>query len=125
MGIKYFEKHLVLKYHGGIHRYIQIEMDFWTSCPWARPIDMPSKSSKRLNKKCGSLGLGTPHNKSRAVEALTHGAKDKAKMGNLMKTIPIHKQRRTMVRRTKIPGSGVTSIRAPGITLLIVAQISH
>jgi hypothetical protein len=28
LGIKYFEKHLVLKYHGALHRYIQSEMDF-------------------------------------------------------------------------------------------------
>jgi hypothetical protein len=34
---------------------------FWTSLPWAWPIDMPSKSTKRLNKRCENLGLGTPH----------------------------------------------------------------
>jgi hypothetical protein len=28
MGIKDFERHLVLKYRSGLHRYIQIEMDF-------------------------------------------------------------------------------------------------
>jgi hypothetical protein len=28
MGIKYFQQHLVLKYHGDLHRYIQIEMNF-------------------------------------------------------------------------------------------------
>jgi hypothetical protein len=28
MGIKDFEQHLVLKYHGDLHRYIQTEMDF-------------------------------------------------------------------------------------------------
>jgi hypothetical protein len=28
MGIKHFERHLVLKYQSGFHRYIQIEMDF-------------------------------------------------------------------------------------------------
>jgi hypothetical protein len=28
MGIKDSERHLVLKYHGALHRYIQIEMDF-------------------------------------------------------------------------------------------------
>jgi hypothetical protein len=27
MGIKDFERHLVLKYRGGLHRYIQAEMD--------------------------------------------------------------------------------------------------
>jgi hypothetical protein len=28
MGIKDSERHLVLKYRGALHRYIQIEMDF-------------------------------------------------------------------------------------------------
>jgi hypothetical protein len=28
MGIKDSERHLVLKYHGALHRYIQTEMDF-------------------------------------------------------------------------------------------------
>jgi hypothetical protein len=28
MGIKYFERHLILKYHRALHGYIQIEMDF-------------------------------------------------------------------------------------------------
>jgi hypothetical protein len=28
MGIKESEKHMVLKYHGGLHRYIQTKMEF-------------------------------------------------------------------------------------------------
>jgi hypothetical protein len=63
------------------------------------------------------LGLGTPHNKSRERETPTHRAKDRENMGNL-------KTRENMGRQRKIPGSGVTSIRAPIITLLIVAQSS-
>jgi hypothetical protein len=34
---------------------------FWTSRPWAWPIDMSSKSSKRLNKRRRNLSLGTLH----------------------------------------------------------------
>jgi hypothetical protein len=37
--------------------------NFWTSRPWARPTDMPSKSSRSSNKRCDNLGPGTPHNK--------------------------------------------------------------
>jgi hypothetical protein len=37
--------------------------NFWTSHPWARPTDMPSKSSRSSNKRRDNLGLGTPHNK--------------------------------------------------------------
>ena len=98
---------------------------FWTSHPWVWPIDMPSKLSIRLNKICGSLGLGTPHNRSRAREAPTRRTKDRSNMGNLMTMSPRHKKRRTMGRWRRILGSGVTSIRAPEITLLIVAQKHH
>jgi hypothetical protein len=33
---------------------------FWTSRPWARPIDMSSKSSRSLNKRHGQFGPGNP-----------------------------------------------------------------
>jgi hypothetical protein len=45
---------------------------FWTSNPWARPIDMPSKSSRSLNKRCGSLGQETPHKRSKERVSLTY-----------------------------------------------------
>jgi hypothetical protein len=48
MGIKDSERHLVLKYRGALHRYIQTEMDFWTSHHWELPIDMLSKSEKKF-----------------------------------------------------------------------------
>jgi len=99
--------------------------NFWTSHPWAWPIDMLSKSSRSLNKRCQSLGLETPHNRSMERVAPTRRINDRAKMGNLMKTNPSSKQRRTMERQRRIPGSGTTSIRAPSITLLITAQRSH
>jgi hypothetical protein len=56
---------MVLKYRGGLHRYIQAEMEFLDICPWVRPIDMSSKSSRSLNKRRDNLGLGTPHSKKR------------------------------------------------------------
>jgi hypothetical protein len=65
LGIKYSERHLVLKYRGGLHRYIQAEMDFLDISSLGAPIDMSSKSSKSLNKRCDNLGLGTPHIKSK------------------------------------------------------------
>jgi hypothetical protein len=98
---------------------------FWTSHPWAWPIDMLSKSSRSLNKRRGSLGLRTPHNRSRERATPTHRKKDIENIGNLRTTSPSCKQRRTMGRRRNISGSGATSIRALGITLLIVAQRSH
>jgi hypothetical protein len=126
LGIKDSERHLVLKYHGALHRYIQTEMEFlWTSHPWARPTDMPSKSSRSSNKRCGNLGLGTPHNKSQERAAPTHRTKDREKMDSIKTTSTSHKKRRTPERQRKILGSGATSIRALGITLLTAAQRSR
>jgi hypothetical protein len=99
--------------------------NFWTSHPWVRSIDMSSKSSRSLNKRCNSLGLRTPHSRSRARAAPTHRTKNRKNMGNLRTTSPSRKQRRTMERQRRMSGSGATSIRAPRITLLIVSQINH
>jgi hypothetical protein len=96
--------------------------NFWTSHPWAWPTDMQSKSSRSSNKRRNNLGRGTPHNKSQERAAPTHITKDREKMDSIKTTSPIHKQRRTSERQRKILGSGATSIRALGITLLIVSQ---
>jgi hypothetical protein len=108
-----------------LHRYIQTEMEFIDIHPWARPTGMSSKSSKSSNKRCDNLGLGTPHNKSQEREAPTHKTKDRAKMDSIRKTSPSCKHRRTPKRQIRIPGSGVASIRALGITLLNATQSSH
>jgi hypothetical protein len=42
----------------------RLKWSFWTSHPWVRPTDMPSKSSISSNKRRKNLGLGTPHRKS-------------------------------------------------------------
>jgi hypothetical protein len=57
MGIKYSERHLVLKYHATVCiDTSRQKWSFWTSHPWARPIDMSSKLSRSLNKR--PLGYG-------------------------------------------------------------------
>jgi hypothetical protein len=98
--------------------------NFWTSRPWVRPIDMSSKSSRRSNNKHDNLGLGTPRSKNQERVAPTYRTKDIAKMESIRTTSPSRKQRRTPKRQRRIRGSGATSIRALGITLLIVAQSS-
>jgi hypothetical protein len=103
----------------------RLKWNFWTSHPWARPTDMLSKSSRSSNKRRDNLGLGTPHNKSQERVTPTHRKKDRANMDNIRTTSPSRKQRRTPERQRKILGSGVTSIRSLGITLLTVAQNSH
>jgi hypothetical protein len=71
---------------------------FLTSHPWAWPINMSSKLSRSLKKRRDSLGLGTPHNKSRARENPTRRTKDRENMGILRTTIPGRKKRRKMGR---------------------------
>jgi hypothetical protein len=99
--------------------------NFWTSHPWAQPIDMPSKSSRSSNKRSDNLGLGTPHKKSQERAAPTHRTKDKENMDIIRIAIPRCKQSRTLERQRNILGSGATSIRALGITLLTATQSSH
>jgi hypothetical protein len=41
----------VLKYRGGLHRYIQEEMEFLDISSLGMPIDMSSKSRRSLNKR--------------------------------------------------------------------------
>jgi hypothetical protein len=84
-----------------------------------------SKLSRSSNKRCGNLGLGTPHRKIQERVAPTHIKNDKENMDSIKTTSPSHKQTRTTERQRKILGSGANSIRALGITLLIVAQSSH
>jgi hypothetical protein len=83
------------------------------------------KIEQKLKQKMSNLGLGTPHNKIQERVAPTHRTKDRENMDSIRTTSPSRKQRRTLERQRKIPGSGATSIRALGITLLTVAQSSH
>jgi hypothetical protein len=99
--------------------------NFWTSHPWARPTDIPSKSSRSSNKKRGNLGLGTPHNKIQERVAPTHRTKNRENMESIKTTSPSCKKRRTPERQRKILRSGATSIRSLGITLLTATQSSH
>jgi hypothetical protein len=86
---------------------------------------MSSKSRKSSNKRCINLGLGTPHNKIQERVAPTHRKKYREKTDHLRTTIPSHKKIMTPERQRKILGSGATSIRSPGITLLISSQRTH
>jgi hypothetical protein len=53
---------------------------------------MPSKSRKMLNKNHGSLGLGTPHSKSREREAPNHRTKGRENIDNNKTTSLSHKK---------------------------------
>jgi hypothetical protein len=86
---------------------------------------MSSKSSTSSKKRRDNLGLGIPHSKSQEKETPTNRTKEKENMDSIRTTSAFRKQRRTPERQRKIPGSGATSIRGLGITLLIDAQSSH
>jgi hypothetical protein len=100
----------------------RLKWSSWTSHPWAQSTDMSSKLSRSSNKRHNNLGLGTPHSKIQEMVAPTRRTKDRAKIDHLKTTSLGCKQSRTPKRQRKIPRSGGTSIRAPGITLLIPAQ---
>jgi hypothetical protein len=59
------------------------------------------------------------------MESPTHRMKERENTDSLMKTSLGHKKIRTLERQRNISGSGVTSIRAPGITLLIFTPSNH
>jgi hypothetical protein len=117
IGIKDSERHLVLKYRGALHRYIQTEMDFWTSHHSVLPIDMLLKSSRNLSTRTnGSSGLQIHNNQSMTKTTLTN---------SLPKTSPNHRKRRVTGRQRRTPENGVISTKAPGTTPMNVAQNSH
>jgi hypothetical protein len=115
----------MLKYHGGLHRYIQDEMEFFYISSLGTFYRYAIKIKKKIKQKTKHLGLGTPHSKRKERAPPTHKKKEKENMDNLRKTIPSRKKIRTPKIQIKIPRGGATSIRSPRITLLIYAQRSH
>jgi hypothetical protein len=86
MGIKDSERHLVLKYHGALHRYIQTEMDFLDISSLGvayRYVVKIEQKFKHQNK--WSSGLQIHNNQSMVKMTLTT---------NLQKTSPSHRKRR-------------------------------
>jgi hypothetical protein len=80
LGIKEFERHLVLKYHGCLHRYIQTEMEFLeiaslgTTYRYANKIEHKFKQKRRefgsANSSQLKQGKGSPnpHNKGQSKD---------------------------------------------------------
>jgi hypothetical protein len=104
MGIKDSERHLVLKYLGALHKYIQTEMDFLDISSLMLLIDMLLKSSRNLSTRTnGSLGLQIRKNPSMTKTTLTN---------SFPKTSPSHRKRRVMGRQRRTPENGVISTKA-------------
>jgi hypothetical protein len=127
LGIKDSEKHLVLKYHSCLHRYIQEEMEFLdisslgVAYRYAAKIEQKFKQKKRefasVNQKHGK-GTPKPQNKG--------PSQGRAAQDNLPRTTcQSHKQRKTPRSQKRTQGSGVSSIRAPLTTQVSVGPSSH
>jgi hypothetical protein len=83
------------------------------------------KIEQKLKQKTRQFGPGNPSQQNPGKGGPNPRTKDREKMDSIRTTSTSRKQRRTPERQRKIPGSGATSIRALGITLLTVAQSSH
>jgi hypothetical protein len=94
MGIKYFEQHIMRKYHDGLHRYIQDEMEFLE-------ISSLGMTYRYADKICSNMDLGIPHNKIQEREAPTRRTKDGENKNSLKTTISGHKQIRTLERKRR------------------------
>jgi hypothetical protein len=82
------------------------------------------KIEQKLKQKTQNLGLGTPHKKSR--KGRPQPIEQRKKKIWTVSGQPVQdKTKKDTGKTKKDTGSGVTSIRALGITLLIVAQSSH
>jgi hypothetical protein len=72
LGIKYSERHLVLKYRGALHRYIQTEMDFLDISSLGVAYRYVVKIEKNLSTRTrGSSGLQIRNNQGMVKTALT------------------------------------------------------
>jgi hypothetical protein len=60
MGIKYSERHMVLKYHGALHRYIQTKMEFLDISSLGAAYRYVVKIKQKLKKKTWIFGPGNP-----------------------------------------------------------------
>jgi hypothetical protein len=117
MGIKDSEQHLVLKYHGALHRYIQTKMDFLDisslSVAYRYVVKIEQKFKHQNKWEFGSANMQqpkydkddpnkqSPENQSKPQENKGHG-----------------RQRRTLK-------NGVISTKSLGTTPMNVAQNSH
>jgi hypothetical protein len=90
LGIKYFEQHLVLKYRGCLHRYIETEMDFMDIASLGRTY--------RYVLRGEILDLQTPHSQSREKVAPTRMERDRENVSTLRTTSQSCSRRREMKR---------------------------
>jgi hypothetical protein len=117
LGIKDSERHLVLKYHGALHRYIYMEMDFMDISSLSAAYRYLLKFRQKFNH----------HNKGEFRYANPQQPKnDKDGPNNSSpKTSPRHRKRRVTGRQRRTPENGVISTKSPGTTLMNIIQNSR
>jgi hypothetical protein len=100
LGIQDSERHLVLKYHSGLHRYIQTKMDFLDiSSLGELLIDMLSKLSRNLSSEISrEFGSANPQQQKHGKGGPNSQNKGQSKEFNLKKISPSHRKRRVMGR---------------------------
>jgi hypothetical protein len=117
LGIKDSERHLVLKYRGALHRYIQTEMDFLNisslGAAYRYAVKIEQKFRHQNKWEFGSANPQQPK----------HGKDDPNQQPPT--TSPRHRKRRVKERRRMTLGSGATSTKSPGTTPMNVARNSH
>jgi hypothetical protein len=117
LGIKDSVRHLVLKYHGALHRYIYMEMDFLDISSLSAAYRYLLKFSRNLSIRTkGSSGMQIHNNQRMTKMALTNSS---------TKTSPRHRKRRVTGRQRRTPENGMISTKSPGTTLMNVIQNSH
>ena len=117
LGIKDSERHLVLKYRGALHRYIQTEMDFLDISSLGAAYRYAVKIEQKFkHQNKWEFGLQIHINQSMKKTSLTN---------SLPKTSPSHRKRRVTGRQRRTLENGAISTKSPGTTPINVAQNSH
>jgi hypothetical protein len=115
-------KHLVLKYHGALLRYIQTKLDISSlGVVYRHAVEI----EQNLKQKMRQFGIGNPAQQNLGKGGSNLQKKGRRKDGQYEDNQFNLQERRTLERRRKIPGRGTNFIRGPGITLLIVARSSN
>jgi hypothetical protein len=117
LGIKDSERHLVLKYRGALHRYIQTEMDFLDISSLGAAYRYAVKIEQKFkHQNKWEFGSANRNNQSMTKTTLTN---------SLLKTSPRHRKGRVTGRQRRKLENGAISTKSPGTTPTNVAQNSH
>jgi hypothetical protein len=117
LGIKDSKRHLVLKYLCGLHRYIQIEMDFLNRSSLGFSYRYVVKIEHKRKKQVSG--------RSMEKETLTHIMKYRERKSKLKRSTPLCMKIRVMGSIRNTLKSGVSSTTTLGTTLMNVPQYNH